>query len=78
MDYLTDASGSLAVDFLGRFERFERDARDLFRLLGIEPSALPHLNLSEHGHYRSWYTPETRDIVARRFHRDIAAFGYEF
>ena len=78
MDYLADASGCLAVDFVGRFERFEHDARSLLRLLGVEPAALPHLNLSEHGDYRDWYTPETRDLVAQRFHRDIAAFGYEF
>ena len=78
VDYLTDPDGRIAVDFVGRFERFERDARDLLDMFGVDAGVIPRLNRSEHEDYRSYYTPETRDLVARRFCRDIAAFGYEF
>jgi len=39
---------------------------------------LPHTNRSAHEDYRGYYTTETRDIVAKRFARDIDRFGYLF
>jgi hypothetical protein len=39
---------------------------------------LPHVNVSEHRDYRTYYTPETREFVAKRFQRDIEMFGYDF
>jgi Sulfotransferase family len=78
VDYLADAVGNLAVDFVGRFEHWERDADAVFRRLGIEVGPWPRHNPSRHRHYSTYYTPETADLVRRRFARDIAAFGYEF
>lgn len=78
IDYLTGPDGSLAVDFVGRFETLAEDAAKVFAHLGLADAALPQRNASSHEHYSSWYTPRTRDIVAKRFARDIAAFGYTF
>ncbi|HVF37606.1 MAG TPA: sulfotransferase family 2 domain-containing protein [Sphingomicrobium sp.] len=77
LDYLSDQQGELAVDFVGRFESFAADANEALRRIGIE-AEVPSLNRSDHSHYRDYYTPRTRDLVAARFRRDIAAFGYEF
>lgn len=77
IDYLTDDSGEVVVDFIGRFENFESDANEALKRIGIE-AEVPRLNRSSRGDYRDYYTPRTRDLVARRYARDIAAFGYEF
>jgi hypothetical protein len=78
--YLTDRNGELLVDFVGRFENFAQDLSYAFDRLGLEAAQLeiPHENRSAHGHYSEMYTPETREIVRKRFRRDIEFFGYEF
>jgi chondroitin 4-sulfotransferase 11 len=77
LDYVTDDDGNAIVDFIGRYERLHEDSRHVGERLGLAAD-LPHANRSAHAHYRDYYTDETRDIVARRFARDIRHFGYEF
>jgi hypothetical protein len=77
-DYLVDDAGSLAMDFIGRFESLQADFQAMCDLLGLGNTPLPHRNSSSHGKYRSYYTPSTRRIVEERFRRDCEAFGYEF
>lgn len=76
VDYLSDASGRLLVDFVGRFENWTEDARELSRRLGIQVDDWPRRNSSRHRHYADYYDPDTAAIVAARFTRDIEAFGY--
>jgi chondroitin 4-sulfotransferase 11 len=78
--YLTDKNGEVLVDFIGRFENLAQDISHVFDKLGLEASQLeiPHENRSAHSHYSEMYTPETREIVRKRFRRDIEFFGYEF
>ena len=38
----------------------------------------PHRNRSGHKDYRTYYTDETRDLVAEAFRGDIETFGYTF
>ena len=78
--YLTDRNGELLVDFVGRFENFAQDLSHVFDRLGLDAAQLeiPHRNISAHGHYSEMYTPETREIVRKRFRKDIEFFGYEF
>ena len=77
LDYVTDAEGALIVDFVGRFERLADDYAVVKARLGLTHD-LPRTNTSSHAGYRDYYTAETKAIVARRFARDIAHFGYVF
>jgi hypothetical protein len=80
---LTDMSALLCdderelVDFVGRYERMEEDFASACRAIGID-IALPHVNRSEHAHYRDYYSAETKSIVSRLFARDIERFQYTF
>jgi Sulfotransferase family len=78
--YLTDNNDEVLVDFIGRLENFAQDLSHVFDMLGLEASQpkIPYKNRSEHSHYSEMYTPETREIVRKRFRRDIEFFGYEF
>ncbi len=76
-EYVVDARGRLIVDFVGRYERLEQDFASVCARLRVE-AKLPHDNASNHNDYRSYYTPATRELVARHFSRDIEFFGYEF
>jgi hypothetical protein len=77
LPFLCDREGRLLVDFVGRVERIEEDFKTICERIGIE-AELPRLNAFPRPHYREFYTPETRDLVAREFARDIEMFGYEF
>ena len=65
------------VTHLLRFETLDQDFKNIQEILGCDVP-LPSENPTEHADYRTYYTDETRSIVAELFKEDIAAFGYEF
>ena len=66
------------VDFVGRFESFERDARLVCTRLGLPVVELPHRNRSGHRHYVEYYDATLRRRVAALYAQDIETFGYSF
>src|SRR4051812_4971380 len=68
--YVTDGHGAKIVDFIGYYERLNQDFAKVCSRLKIQ-AELPHANVSEHRDYRTYYTPETRELVATKFQRDI-------
>jgi len=74
--------GEVAVDFVCHYHRLEQDLAAVLKRLGLEgPVTLPRAKSGfrkEKKHWRDYYTPETRDIVAGWYRREIDAFGYSF
>jgi chondroitin 4-sulfotransferase 11 len=70
--------GKIAVDQVLRIENLAADFPSLCRRLNVPPAELPCRNWQFHFHYADYYDPESRDLVARHFARDIEAFGYRF
>ena len=75
--FLKDMFGQVAMDFVGRFEHLEQDFRRVAQRLQVD-GELPHLNQSRSQPYQAFYTERSRDIVARLYAEDIAAFDYRF
>jgi hypothetical protein len=79
LDYLTSQEGELVVDFIGRFETLEKDFDRLVDHLGIAVRGLPYITHgSKHGHYSKYYNDRSREVVQKRFGKDIDYFGYKF
>ncbi|HET6345537.1 MAG TPA: sulfotransferase family 2 domain-containing protein, partial [Myxococcota bacterium] len=78
LDYLADAWQRARSVHVGRYEAFADDARRIFDEVGLPLGELPVVNGSQHEHYSVYYSARTRDIVAKRYRRDIDAFGYTF
>ena len=77
--FLSNGNGALAVDFVGRYERLADDFKQVQERTGLPPLELPRLQAARRAaKYATYYTPRTRDLVARRYRRDIELFGYEF
>lgn len=77
LDYL-ELDGKLAVDYVLRFENLTHDFNALAQKINF-PATLPEVNQSiRHQDYRHAYNPTTQQIVAERFSRDLAYFGYSF
>jgi len=65
------------VTHLLRFETLENDFKVIQERLGCsEP--LPHINDTLRDDYHTYYTDETRDIVAQVFKDDIEAYGFTY
>ena len=77
--YICDPHGKLQVDYVGRFEQIEVDFDYICEQIGINVE-LPHHNETgkEKKHYRSYYTEETKQIVAEVYQKDIEMFNYQF
>jgi hypothetical protein len=76
-EFLTDRSGNLLVDFVGRFENLEDDFRKVRDRLQASVE-LPHLLPSRRQPYQDYYDGRLRALVARRYRKDIELFGYGF
>lgn len=75
--FIYDERGISLVDFLGRFERLDRDFAVVKERLRID-AELPWDNRSSHEDYRNYYNGPRRQRVAELYREDIEAFGYEF
>lgn len=77
LDWISDESDALIVDYIGRYENLSQSFSEVCRILGAKKE-LPHVRRSSHGHYREYYSDETKEIVQNWFIRDIKMFGYQF
>lgn len=76
MSYDLLGKGEVVPAFVGRFERLAEDWKVVQERCPV--SDLRHANKSNHKPYREHYTPRLRDLVARRYAKDLGVFGYEF
>ena len=75
--WLKNRKRELLVDFIGRFENIEKDFKKLCSELGTK-GQLPHVNRTEHTHYKNYYDDETKRIIANIYAEDLEQFSYAF
>ena len=79
---LRDSEGVLQVDFVGKYENLEKDFEQVEKMLGVDPTPLPHKNKRKgkpkrrNTPWRELYTPELIDKVFDLYAVDISVFGY--
>ncbi len=76
--YITDDAGNLLVDFIGKLENIESDFSYVCDKIDIKGIELPHLMTSKHKKYQKYFNEETKEMVRKRYQRDIDMFDYEF
>jgi hypothetical protein len=79
--YLTyKEQGVKKIDYILRYENLTEDFARLCNTINIKHEPLPVANKSHDKtkHYTEYYDDETREAVAKKYAKDIEAFGYEF
>lgn len=77
VEFIVGVDGHIGLDDVFRFEDLPGAWEEIRGRLGLRPP-LEHRMRSERGAYRDFYTPETREIVAQVYRRDIEAFEVAF
>jgi chondroitin 4-sulfotransferase 11 len=70
--------GQILITDILRFESLGTDWADFVSRNHLPFQPLPHENKTQRLDYRSYYDPETAEIVARKFQTTIRLFGYRF
>jgi|TARA_Y100000034_G_C6835391_1_gene377448 hypothetical protein len=81
LSWLTDKSGKILVDFIGKFENLKKDFAIVANRINLKKYNFPHINKandSNRKHYTKYYNNETIEIVYNNFKKDIKHFGYTF
>ena len=79
LEYITNDSGEIIVDDVGRFETINADFARCCEKAGIGASNLPLVRKGKYvGDYRNLYSDESRKFVEDHFAWDIETFRYEF
>lgn len=77
LDFVTQPGVEAPFRFI-QFERLQEDFDCVCRDLGLPQTALPHTLKTDHEHYSKYYNEKRREIVEKRYAKDIAYFGYRF
>ena len=78
IDFVLNANKWKMINFIGRCEDMQTDFEYVCKKLKIPKIQLPHRNPTKHKHYTEYYDEETFKIVAQKYAKDIAYFGYKF
>ena len=78
LPYITDSTGKIAVDFLGRYENLQEDFNEVCDKMGVCRRDLSNYNETNHGSYADYYDEESFKLVSKMFKADIREFNYEF
>jgi hypothetical protein len=79
-DQMEWMSGAFQPKQILRFENLQPSFEQMLLDLRVAhiPAKLPHVNSTEHKHYRQYYNDKSRKLVEEIFHRDIETFKYTF
>lgn len=76
--FITDESGGLLTDAVGRVEQMQESYDAICARLGIPTEQLEKVNTSGRKDYRRYYDPSLVDAVATLYRKDLDLFGYGF
>lgn len=78
LDYFTNANNEMLGSKMFRYEHFENELKELFKLLAIAETDIPVINDTSPKNYRDYYTEKSIALINEKCKKDIDYFGYRF
>jgi len=78
-EFICNRNSKLMVDFLGKFEEFQKDASYVLSVLGVSEEKrdlFRRVNSTDHTHFNSYYNRETKKMVKSMYKKDFEIFSY--
>ena len=76
--WITDYTGRVDMDYIGRFENLNADFGTICNKIGIETPDLPHKTKGDGADYRDAYDQANRDLISTIYQEEIKLFDYAF
>jgi hypothetical protein len=83
--FFLDDNGEPLVDYIGRFEKFDNDVKQILKkrnlnktMFGLRNRKIPHYYKSKREHYRYYFDEESSEMVQEMYKKDIELLGYKF
>lgn len=76
--FISDASGEVLADYVGRVEEMQKSYDEISARIGIPTAPLEKVNASNRQNYREYFDQSLIEGVAKLYARDLELFGYEF
>ena len=77
-EWLEDKNGNLIMDFIGKYEEFDKGVATIYNHLNLPIPEIKKLNSSKHKHYSKYYCDESFEIVTNHCKKDLQYFNYKF
>ena len=82
IDWLIDESGDVVMDYIYKVENFEQAVKEIYDQtdgrIQLKVTRANHNPKSKSQSYRDLYNDHTRQLIAKRFEKDIDYFQYTF
>lgn len=82
IDWLTDESGNMVMDYIYKVENFDKAIEEIYEQtdgrIQLKVKRANHNPQSQSQSYRDLYNDHTRQLIAKRFEKDIDYFKYAF
>ncbi len=72
------SNGEYIADYIGRFEHLANDFSRVEEKIGVKLELPRILHSGRDKRHYTFYDERLRDLVSKRFHKDIELFGYSF
>lgn len=76
--WLKSYSGSIPLDYIGKFENLVEDFENIRKSLDIPNISLPHKLKRSKKDYREYYDADSCEIIRQVYHEEIEMFEYSF
>jgi hypothetical protein len=76
--WLKSYSGSIPLDYIGRFENLVEDFANICKALDIPNISLPHKLKRSKIDYREYYDADSCEMIRKIYQEEIEMFGYSF
>jgi hypothetical protein len=79
-EYITDENSNVILDYVGKYENIDSEAKIICEKIGIPFHKLPlkNVNINKDKDYRKYYNSESIEFVQTYFKKDLEYFNYKF